>query len=407
MRIVRHLLSAVVWLGLTIPFAHAERRMALVIGNGLYPNLPASQLLPKAVNDANAVGDALETLGFEVIRGQNLSRSEMEANLVKLSGQLHQGDTVLFFYTGHGATINGQNYLLPSSVPAVASPEHQLAAHDALSEAQIRSDLKASGAELAILVVDACRKSPFAQPGRGDLGDFACGSSPPAANSPGVFTLYSAAPGQEALDRLGADDSDPNSVFVRKLAPVLKRQGRDLVEIARRDGGGVVTLAQRGGLAEMGQEVGEEVAALAHSAGDVQTPAYQDQLAIEAERQADEPISPKAAARRESTPEADLDAPPDEEKAKLTARTRDDRMSSLRLTLAPYLKKPSPRIILAPEVRRTEADIRAASVGGEVLAASSSKKGKSAASPGGKRKHAAAKRRKPSTSPARRRKGGR
>jgi tetratricopeptide (TPR) repeat protein len=52
----------------------AEHRVALVIGNDRYPNLPADKQLEKAANDARAVGEALGRLGFRVIIGTNLGR---------------------------------------------------------------------------------------------------------------------------------------------------------------------------------------------------------------------------------------------------------------------------------------------------------------------------------------------
>jgi hypothetical protein len=48
---------------------HAEKRVALVIGNDRYTNLPAEQQLKKAVNDARAVGDALKHLDFFAMVG--------------------------------------------------------------------------------------------------------------------------------------------------------------------------------------------------------------------------------------------------------------------------------------------------------------------------------------------------
>ena len=65
---------AIAFLSLVVAPAHAEKRVALVIGNDRYANLPADEQLRKAVNDARAVGDALESIGFQVIRGENLGR---------------------------------------------------------------------------------------------------------------------------------------------------------------------------------------------------------------------------------------------------------------------------------------------------------------------------------------------
>jgi len=39
----------------------AEKRVALVVGNDVYPNLPAREQLQNAINDARAVKSALES----------------------------------------------------------------------------------------------------------------------------------------------------------------------------------------------------------------------------------------------------------------------------------------------------------------------------------------------------------
>jgi hypothetical protein len=44
--------------------AQAEKRVALVIGNNDYKNVPKLQ---KAVNDARTMGDTLKQLGFAVL----------------------------------------------------------------------------------------------------------------------------------------------------------------------------------------------------------------------------------------------------------------------------------------------------------------------------------------------------
>src|ERR1035437_5526472 len=51
--------------------AHAEKRVALVIGNNDYKNVPKLQ---KAVNDARTMGDTLKQLGFSVMVAENQNR---------------------------------------------------------------------------------------------------------------------------------------------------------------------------------------------------------------------------------------------------------------------------------------------------------------------------------------------
>src|SRR5262245_34757244 len=94
--------------------AFAQDRVALVIGNDRYSNLPADRQLNKAVNDARAVGGALEKLGFKVIRGENLNRTQLVDHLFSFTQAIKPGDTALVFYAGHGVSFSGGNYLLPT-----------------------------------------------------------------------------------------------------------------------------------------------------------------------------------------------------------------------------------------------------------------------------------------------------
>src|ERR1700721_1599085 len=63
------------------PPAHAEKRVALVIGNNDYKNVPKLQ---KAVNDARAMGDTLKKLGFSVMVAENQNRQQFSQTLLAL-----------------------------------------------------------------------------------------------------------------------------------------------------------------------------------------------------------------------------------------------------------------------------------------------------------------------------------
>jgi hypothetical protein len=76
-----HQFVAVTWLALVCTFApaHADKRVALVVGNDRYANLSANEQLQKAGSDARAVGGALKQIGFDVIFGENLDRRALAA----------------------------------------------------------------------------------------------------------------------------------------------------------------------------------------------------------------------------------------------------------------------------------------------------------------------------------------
>src|SRR5918997_5915843 len=209
----------------TVP-AFAEKRVALVLGNDQYPNLPADQQLRKAVNDSRAIGMTLGRLGFEVISGENLGRQAIVDKLDELTARLAPGDTAFFFFAGHGVTIAGGNYLLPSDVPNIGSGQETRLARAALGESDIVADLQGRGVRVAVVVLDACRNNPFRRPGVRSVGaERGLARIDPVR---GVFTLYSAGIGQTALDRLGDNDPDPNSVFTRVLVPALAKPGLHL-----------------------------------------------------------------------------------------------------------------------------------------------------------------------------------
>jgi uncharacterized caspase-like protein len=233
---------------------HAEKRVALVIGNDRYANLSDHEQLRKAVNDARAVGDALKQIGFDVISGENLGRQAMIDKLGETAQRLSAGDMVFFFFAGHGIAVDGANYILPADVPDVEKNQATRLKGAAIAEEYISTELTGAGARVAVVVLDACRDNPFGSGTRGMGGERGLQPREPPS---GVFTLYSASRGQAALDRLYDGDRNPNSVFTRVLVPALTRPGVDLAALA------------------IG--VREEVARIAQTAGHPQRPAYYDE----------------------------------------------------------------------------------------------------------------------------------
>jgi len=243
--------------------AAAEKRVALAIGNDLYPNLPADRQLRKAANDATTIAGTLKSLGFEVIVGTNLGRQAMIDKLAEFTARLQPGDTAALFFAGHGVAIGGVNYLLPSDVPAVTEGAEARVRGASLAEPDLIAELQARSVRVALLVIDACRDNPFPRAAGRSIGNTrGLADARPAR---GIFTLYSAGIGQTALDRLGGSDAAHNSVFTRVFDEQLKRPELHLGDLA--------------------VEVRERVAELALKATDErgqpapheQTPAYYDQ----------------------------------------------------------------------------------------------------------------------------------
>jgi len=229
------------------------KRVALVIGNNQYENVPNLQ---KAVNDAHALGQTLKDLDFELITAENIGRREMNQKLQEFAAKLGRGDEALFFFAGHGVQIDGQNFLLPTDIPNASPDQEAFLRYEAVGVYQVLDIIRGRGSRVAILVLDACRNNPFRRVGTRTLGGTRGLASMTAPE--GTFIMYSAGAGQEALDTLGDDDPNPNSIFTRSLIPFLKSPGLKLTETARR--------------------VRREVQKLAAAASHEQRPAYYDEV---------------------------------------------------------------------------------------------------------------------------------
>ncbi|MGJ4947502.1 caspase family protein [Bradyrhizobium sp. HKCCYLS20291] len=220
--------------------AHAEKRVALVVGNNDYRYVPKLQ---KAVNDARTMGDTLKQLGFNVMVAENLNRQQFSQTLLAFDNAVEPGDTAFFFYAGHGFEIAGQNFLLPTDVPAATEGQEELVRDASILADRIIERLQNKKARTSILVFDACRNNPFERSGtRAVAGG---GGLAPLTQLPeGVFSVFSAGPRQTALDRLSNDDANPNSVFTRTFARELTQPGANLVQVAQRTRRAVSELAE-------------------------------------------------------------------------------------------------------------------------------------------------------------------
>jgi hypothetical protein len=234
--------------------AHAEKRVALVIGNNDYRNVPKLQ---KAVNDARTMGDTLKQLGFSVMVAENLNRQQFSQTLLAFDNSVGPGDTAFFFFAGHGFEIAGQNYLLPTDVPAAAEGQEELVRDAAVLADRIVERLQNKKVRTSILVFDACRNNPFERSGTRAVAGGG-GLAPMSQLPEGVFSVFSAGYKQTALDRLSNDDNSPNSVFTRTFARELLQPGENLVEVA--------------------QHTRKLVSEMAATIGHRQIPAYTDQM---------------------------------------------------------------------------------------------------------------------------------
>jgi hypothetical protein len=118
-------LVAVAWLavagalsGALVAPAHAEKRVAVVVGNDRYPNLSIHEQLQKAVSDARAVGSVLRRIGFDVISGENLGRQALIDRLDDAVRRITPGDTVFFFFPAMASRWTAPTTSCPPTCPS-------------------------------------------------------------------------------------------------------------------------------------------------------------------------------------------------------------------------------------------------------------------------------------------------
>jgi uncharacterized caspase-like protein len=86
----------VLLLGLAAAPCHAEKRVALVIGNSAYAN---AGTLPNAGKDAADVAAALKRLDFEVIEARDVTVGQLTETLARFADALKGTDVALMWYS--------------------------------------------------------------------------------------------------------------------------------------------------------------------------------------------------------------------------------------------------------------------------------------------------------------------
>ena len=191
---IRKLLFISLFIILTISGNSQEKRLALVIGNCDYQYaIPLSN----PVNDADAIAETLQLLGFEVMKHNNSSQKEMKKAIDSFGEQLKDYDVGLFFFAGHGLQVDGYNYLIP--VDANIKSEGD-AEYNCVNAGRVLTKMEASDANTSIVILDACRNNPFEKGWTRSLSNkgLAFMEAPT-----GSLIAYATSPGNTASDGTG------------------------------------------------------------------------------------------------------------------------------------------------------------------------------------------------------------
>jgi uncharacterized caspase-like protein len=171
---------------------HASR-IALVIGNGHYPD--ANAPLTQPINDARALTAALRHNGFDVDVVEDASKDDMSRAIGRLKSKIKPDSVVMLFFGGYGVQVGRESYMIP--VDAAIWKEADVR-RDGLSIESVLDVMKEQGARARLVVIDASRRNPYERRFR----TFSHGLAP--INAPdNALILTSATPGKVADDSRG------------------------------------------------------------------------------------------------------------------------------------------------------------------------------------------------------------
>lgn len=200
----------------TVSVYAKERRLALVIGNGLYQK----GVLANPENDARAIETALKGLGFEVRKYENLNQKELAKAIDDFGNLLKNYDVGLFFYAGHGLQSKGFNYLMP--VDAELATESDIE-YNCVRADRVLGKMEDANTRVNIIILDACRDNPFEQIWtRTARGRGLATMSAPA----GSLIAYATSPGKTASDGTG-----DNGLFTSGLLSYMNEPGITAIQM--------------------------------------------------------------------------------------------------------------------------------------------------------------------------------
>jgi uncharacterized caspase-like protein len=197
------------------------RRVALVIGNSVYKNVPT---LTNPSHDADAIAGTLRAIGFEKVTLIKDTTRENSINALRqFAVEVEGADWAVVYYAGHGIEMNGINYLIPVDAVLAADRDVQF---EAVPLDQVL--IAVEGAKkLKLVLLDACRDNPFAPTMRRTTAPAAVTASTGGATvgsrsigrglgevkvSGATLVVFAAKNGQTALD--GEGDDSPFAVAV-------------------------------------------------------------------------------------------------------------------------------------------------------------------------------------------------
>lgn len=187
------------------------RKTALIFGEKDYLFAPP---LINPANDASDIADSLQRLGFDVHVVINADKKTMREVAEKWYQSLRNYNVGLFYYSGHGAEYNGENFLFPTDANPKNAGDLNI---ECFSANKLLSALGNANLKYNIVLLDACRSNPFT---RSWSRDFSNGGLATMVGR-GSFIGFAASPGKTASDGTGKNGTYTEAILTYIMIPGL------------------------------------------------------------------------------------------------------------------------------------------------------------------------------------------
>jgi len=203
------------------PKKKSYRGLALLIGNSKYLHTGD---LENTINDATAMAEALEALGFEVMLANDLGQEEMKKTLGFYLAKLRDYNTGIFFYAGHGIQYEGKNFMIPVDASLKNNKEIEESCFDT---GRLLANMSLMELNTSVMILDACRNNPFKGLGQeiSDINSGLTGTDAPA----GSLVAFATAPGKTASDGV-----DKNGLYTQEILNTIYKQDLKIEELFKR-----------------------------------------------------------------------------------------------------------------------------------------------------------------------------
>jgi len=203
-------------------FAQQGKRIALVVGNSAYKHLSP---LTSPTKDARDMETALQGMGFEVVRKENLTQSQLSREVIAFKQKAKGYSAALFYYSGHGMEADGVPYILPVDVDnnTLTKQDADMLCNNVESITSALNEVTPA----TVIILDACREK--LNKGSKNAGGQAWQSQMAAPT--GMFIAFATSSGLFAKD---GNTSKSNSAYTGILLKHIGTPGLTINAVFRR-----------------------------------------------------------------------------------------------------------------------------------------------------------------------------